>query len=113
MLEHRWIQEESITDILLLHLSEFCTVQKINKLIESKIGADFIINDNLVFQAKKSLKGINYKNQRELLQQFCDDNSFFGFYIIYEEEKLSFLDLNLNEINIKTIDDYIYKRRCT
>jgi len=74
------------------------------------IGADFIIEGRFVFQAKKSLKGINYKNQKLVLTNFCEENNLLGFYIIYNENGFSFLNLSLETIKIKEIDDIIYKR---
>lgn len=102
--------EESISDLIMYNLSGKYEIEKVTKIKERKIGADFIVNDRIAIQAKKQDKkgkfNIDYKDQYEILCKYCKENNMIGLYFLYTSKTIIIKTLDKKRITVKKFKNY-------
>lgn len=102
--------EESISDLIMYNLSGKYEIEKVTKIKERKIGADFIVNDRIAIQAKKQDKkgkfNIDYKDQYEILCKYCRENNMIGLYFLYTSKTIIIKTLDKKRITVKKFKNY-------
>ena len=108
---NRFFTEESITDLILFNLSKLYEIEKVSKIKERTIGADFIINKKVAVQAKKIDRrgkfNIEYKDQYEVLCRYCEENNMIGLYFLYTEKRVIIKTLQKKQITFKKFRNYL------
>ena len=87
IIKDRFTNEECITCILLSRLEKMgFNVEATTKRKEFYNGADFIVNNKILFQAKIKDKGAIKERQKKALKEYAEKNGMQAMYIFYCKE---------------------------